>query len=924
MSLQSAFEELIELAPERRAARLRELPLTDRERERLASMLDEATLRHPLLDAPLGDVLDRLEAEAQVSSSLVGSMVGPFRVLEAIGEGGSASVYRAARPAGSGEQQVALKVLRASLFSADGERRFRREQAILAQLTHPNVARLIEGGVDASGHAYIALELVDGEPVTRAASRRGLGIDARLEWFVVLCRAIDAAHHALIVHCDLKPSNVLVDSHGVLKVLDFGIARLIDASRDDAPTKTIALTPEYAAPEQFQIGPPRTSVDVYALGVILGELLTAQRLGAGAKASAALLDADAPEPPRGLPRRDLLARRLAGELDAIIAMATDPDPALRYQSPGALADDVERYRSARPVHACFPTRRYRLRKFISRHRVSVATVALVLLSLCAGLALAWWQAIAAQRAAREAQAQAARADSMRNMVFDVLSEAEPVKPRAAETTVTEAAERAIGTLLGDRNADPRARLELLSRFADTVGKQGHPDRAQELLERALGDARELLGANDALTLSIDERIADYDMQRGAYPQARERLDRLLAQVPPGPSELRVKVLRASASVAWRTRERERALRDGQLSVALSREVGDAELERSTLTYYANMLLSVDAVRDAADIYEKLLALNIAKFGPVHEQVALVYSGLGRAYRRLGDLDKAQDYAQRAIDIDRQIYPHEHLITATHINSLQMVLIQKRDFAHGIDNAREGLRIVEATLDPDHLDRFVYTYQLGYVLYAMERYDEALPHLRTALEGETKLLGAADLRTNIVRAVYGNALALGGDVQRGIAEIEGALAQVQAAASPDFDIVAKTIERLIRLSVRGGDVTKADSLLPALDAAAGKVIPTDRPWWSGKADTIRALVMLAQKRPREARDALLRAGAALAAQPSSDLVEPVEQRLLLAQARIALKDPAAKDTVAQARELLARLPSPPSRLAAIADALNGER
>jgi serine/threonine-protein kinase len=576
------------------------------------------------------------------------------------------------------------------------------------------------------------------------------------------------------------------------------------------------------------------------------------------------------------------------------------------------------------VHACFPTRRYRLRKFISRHRVSVATVALVLLSLCAGLALAWWQAIAAQRAAREAQAQAARADSMRNMVFDVLSEAEPVKPRAAETTVTEAAERAIGTLLGDRNADPRARLELLSRFADTVGKQGHPDRAQELLERALGDARELLGANDALTLSIDERIADYDMQRGAYPQARERLDRLLAQVPPGPSELRVKVLRASASVAWRTRERERALRDGQLSVALSREVGDAELERSTLTYYANMLLSVDAVRDAADIYEKLLALNIAKFGPVHEQVALVYSGLGRAYRRLGDLDKAQDYAQRAIDIDRQIYPHEHLITATHINSLQMVLIQKRDFAHGIDNAREGLRIVEATLDPDHLDRFVYTYQLGYVLYAMERYDEALPHLRTALEGETKLLGAADLRTNIVRAVYGNALALGGDVQRGIAEIEGALAQVQAAASPDFDIVAKTIERLIRLSVRGGDVTKADSLLPALDAAAGKVIPTDRPWWSGKADTIRALVMLAQKRPREARDALLRAGAALAAQPSSDLVEPVEQRLLLAQARIALKDPAAKDTVAQARELLARLPSPPSRLAAIADALNGER
>ena len=345
MSLQSVFEELIDLSPEQRVERLRTLSLTDGERARLRSMLEVATTeRLPLLDMPVDEVIGQLRPDEAAFTRLVGRMVGPFRVLELIGEGGSAAVFRASRPAGSGEQLVALKVLRASMFSADGERRFRREQAILAQLTHPNVARLIEGGVDASGNPYMAMELVDGEPITRAATSRKLDLRQRLEWFLSLCRAIDAAHLSLIVHCDLKPSNVLVDRDDVIKVLDFGIARLIDASREDHPTRTIALTPEYAAPEQFQLGPPRVSVDVYALGIILGELLTGQRLGVAARnpASLAVAEIAAAQPPAGLPRREILARQLSGDLDAIVTMATEEDPANRYRSAGALAEDVER------------------------------------------------------------------------------------------------------------------------------------------------------------------------------------------------------------------------------------------------------------------------------------------------------------------------------------------------------------------------------------------------------------------------------------------------------------------------------------------------------------------------------------------------------------------------------------------------------
>ncbi|HEX2390540.1 MAG TPA: tetratricopeptide repeat protein, partial [Casimicrobiaceae bacterium] len=479
------------------------------------------------------------------------------------------------------------------------------------------------------------------------------------------------------------------------------------------------------------------------------------------------------------------------------------------------------------------------------------TTSLVLLALVVGLAIAWWQAIAAQRAAREAQAQAARADSMRNMVFDVLSEAEPGKPRPAETTVAEAAEHAIAALLTDSRTDPRARIELLTRFADTVGHQGHPDRAEELLIRALAEAKNLIGPADVLTSSIEEHLADYEIQRGAYQSARDRLDRLLAQVSVGASELRVRLLRASSSTAWRMRDRERALRDGNLAVTLSREVDDAELERTTLTYFANMLLSVDAVREAIAVYDQLVDLNVAKFGPNHEQVALIYTGLSRAYRRLGDLEKAEDLIRRALAIDRAIYTSDHLITATHLNSMAMIQIQRRDFAGAMESSREGLRIADNTLDDKHIDRIVYRYQVGYVLYLMERYAEALPYLRESLERMSALVGPASYRTAISRSAYGYASALAGNVETGISELDRAIVDASAQQAPDYDFVAKTIERRIRLALRIGDVETATRTLPEYASAVGKVNRADEPWWIGKVDTVRGEVLLAQKHPQDA-------------------------------------------------------------------------
>ena len=231
------FDELSALPAALRPARLAVLDPPPDVRARLEAMLSADGRAPALLQAAAADAAERIgEGDEALGQSLVGTCVGDFRLLALLGHGGSSVVFRAERAAGDGAQTVALKLLRTGLYSAAAQRRFRREQAILAQLSHPNIATLIEGGVSAAGIPYIALEFVDGEPITHAADARALGLDERLAWFATLCRAIEAAHNALIVHRDIKPSNLLVTRDGDLKVLDFGIAKLIE--HDDYATRT--------------------------------------------------------------------------------------------------------------------------------------------------------------------------------------------------------------------------------------------------------------------------------------------------------------------------------------------------------------------------------------------------------------------------------------------------------------------------------------------------------------------------------------------------------------------------------------------------------------------------------------------------------------------------------------------------------------
>jgi non-specific serine/threonine protein kinase/serine/threonine-protein kinase len=354
-----------------------------------------------------------------------GARIGSYEILEEIAEGGMGAVYRAIRADGEYRQQVALKVMHAELGGAAMTARFRSERQILAHLDHPNIARILDGGATPEGLPYFVMEWIDGQPVTNYCDLNKLSVEQRLQLFRAICLAIHYAHQRLIIHRDIKPSNILVAADGIPKLVDFGIAKVLDAGlfpEKEALTTTgiRMMTPEYASPEQFHGQPITTASDTYSLGLVLFELLTGTRAynfeGRTPYEIARMVTECEPEAPsnairrgKGVPRGSpgmtpkTLSRRLEGDLDNIVAKALRKQPEERYQSVEQFADDIRRHLESLPILARKDTARYRTAKFVKRHAMGVATASLVAFLLLAGLAITLYEAGIARAERRVAE-----------------------------------------------------------------------------------------------------------------------------------------------------------------------------------------------------------------------------------------------------------------------------------------------------------------------------------------------------------------------------------------------------------------------------------------------------------------------------------------------------------------------------------------
>jgi eukaryotic-like serine/threonine-protein kinase len=712
------FERAIDLDEASRRALLdRECGDAPQLRRRVEAMLESDDRRHALLDAEPLALWTALVADEPPEHL----EIGPWRVVRELGRGGMGVVYLAERTDPELRQLAALKIVAPRPDAHALAERFRRERQILANLRHANIAQLWDGGVTPEGLPWLAMEYVDGQRIDRWCDVRSLEIEARLRLFVTVCRAVQHAQQNLVVHRDLKPANVLVTDDGVVKLLDFGIAKLLAEGEPDDPdpghTVVQALTPRYASPEQIRSGPVSTATDVHALGVLLYELVTGvppwperddpfetardvlerepqpasdavRRGGSAAAATRAELRGLSPEQ---------LARRVRGDLDVILARALKKDPAERYPSAAALADDLDRHLRHEPIEARAAGTLYRFRKFVRRRRGPVAA-GLLLAGLSGAFTVVHTVRIEQERARAELEAE--KASATRDFLLGLFTSAQPHETLGEELTLGDLLER--GVVRTDSLERPELRALLLTTLGDVYRVLGRYDRAGPLVQRSVDEYRALgdqdLGLADAL-LSQAVLAWDLDDLEGAATPMRESLAiqrRLLDEDDP-------RVLTSLSNLA-----------------TLEGNLGDSEA--------------------ALRAHMELLDRRRRILGAEDPAVALTLNNIGTIHYRADRLDEAERWLREALEHRRRTLPPEHPDVALSLNNLASVLRDRGATAEAEALFREALELRLQTLGPDHPSVAVSHYNLARSLRAAGVLDSAEVHFRAALEIDRRAYG----------------------------------------------------------------------------------------------------------------------------------------------------------------------------------------
>ena len=545
-------DEALELAGPARARWLAELdPRAPAIAAAVRALLAEAEL---LADSPLlrGDPTAGL-----AGASLAGQTIGAYTLESPLGHGGMGSVWLARRSDGRFEGHAAVKLLNIALVGRPAGQRFVREGSVLAKLRHPNIGQLTDAGVTAGGQPYLVLEYVAGERIDVYAERHALDIEARIELFLEVLAAVAHAHSHLVVHRDLKPSNILVTKDGAVKLLDFGVAALLESRDSNVGSEltresSAGLTPEYAAPEQLLGHAVTTATDVYALGLTLFVLLVGRHPlepdgKSAAELSRATLQTESPRPSQ-IAADPESGRMLRGDLDNIVAKALKKDPLERYQSAELLAQDLRRYLAHEPVSARADSLAYRAEKFVRRHRAGVAAAAIVTLALIAAAAITTLQMFEAQRQRDEAIFQRKRAEYQARFAYQIMSE---VGADGRPVTIRELMQKGIDVLEKNYGDDPRFVISSLINISgrymdldDTDGEYAALLKA-EALARKLGDPAEIA--------SVQCNTVETEIAAGRMEKAAERLrDGLanLAKLRRVPLNNRIECEYAQAKLLW--------------------------------------------------------------------------------------------------------------------------------------------------------------------------------------------------------------------------------------------------------------------------------------------------------------------------------------------------------------------------------------
>ncbi len=622
--------------------------------------------------------------------------LGAWRLGEKLGAGGMGEVWAAERVEGGFTQRAAVKLVRSGMASREIVARFAIERQLLARLDHPAIATLLDGGVAADGRPWFAMERVDGLPITHFADHRGLDLEDRLRLLLAVADAVDFAHRSLVIHRDLKPSNILVTPSGAPKLLDFGLAKVLEpgfeAGVDPNATRTEfrALTPAYAAPEQILGEPVTTATDVYSLGVILYELLTGELPHRRRVGSATTLAADVPhetlERPSSRLRRlesagahgALRSRSIAPDLDTIVAKALAREHERRYPSVAAFAADLVAYLERRPIAARPDSLGYRLSKFVRRHRVAVAAGAVVLTALVVALSVSIRQTRRANAAAEAARLEARRAERVKGFLVSVFEQADPNRARGAEMPARQILTAGASRLESELRDEPEVRAELYDAVARIQGSLGLLDEGLASAERAAGERARLFGprsrehAQSLVTVGrallaqgrVEEAGKRFEEAAGHFAQLGDQSSLDYARALSGRAEVRMMSGDLAGSIADERRAHE----------IFRAALGETDAE--TLEHLSNIaVLETEAgtFAEAVRIFRQILAVLEPAEGADSPKVLDVVLNLATALDSAGESAEALPYFERVVAGRRRIYGAEHpaLAEALVITSLRL-------------------------------------------------------------------------------------------------------------------------------------------------------------------------------------------------------------------------------------------------------------
>ncbi|MEP7297973.1 MAG: serine/threonine-protein kinase [Burkholderiales bacterium] len=796
------LDEALDLQPQDRAAWLEALP------SHAADL--KATLRDLLARAEgvetdaLLATLPRLEAdgtheatggEGTAGAHAAGDTVGPYRLVGQLGVGGMGVVWLADRADGLMQRSVALKLPHGP-FRGDLAVRIAREREILATLDHTHIARLYDAGVAADGQPYLALELVDGQRIDVYCKAQRLGVVARLHLFLQGARAVAHAHSLLVVHRDIKPSNLLVDAQGQVKLLDFGIAKLLAEGLSDTPELTQqgtrALTPDYASPEQIAGQPVGTRSDVYGLGVLLFELLTGARpyrlkRSTRAALEEAILLAEAPRPSDAAADAEL-RRALRGDLDTIVLKALKKPVAERYASVEAMVDDIERHLSSRPVLARPDSVWYRSRKFIVRNRIAVGTAALMLFTICFGAGAALWQA-------RVAVAERQRAEDVKNFVAAIFREASPYDGSGSkELTAIDLLKQADKKLEAALAGQTGARIELSNMIGESLLALGDVAAAETVIARTVAEAERALPPTHEQTVRALMLRSQVHRLRGLPQQARADLDRVLPalrqRAGTGDGGGSSAAADLTTALAHRTLtaielgtylEAEQfavegvALAEARLGERDPQRVASAVLLALAYRYTRKFDLALSSGERA---YRQ--AIEVHGAAPPHPRVIEARGVYARALGDTGDLVRGIAMLEATVADTRKLLGARNLQAGIFVQNLVDEQVELGELDRADANAVEALGIISENFAPDSVSHALTVHALA-LAHLARRNVAALAEAKRAADTLDRVVGPSHEGALVARTSVALALIDAGQADAASREIEAVAARASAVA-----------------------------------------------------------------------------------------------------------------------------------------------